>query len=95
MSHPLSLLSGFLGPNRVFTFLHLVAKSGPLEFTIGYGTAQFDFGIADPDHFPVPMPLPAFYPDLLPDLKWIGFKQGDVISIHDSSSSIGKNDISP
>lgn len=74
------------GPLGIAAIFNLIAKPGPFKLTIGYGTTQLDFGLADSNDLPVALPLTAFNPYLLTHLERIGLEQGHIISRHSSLS---------
>lgn len=72
----------FLRPLDSFALINEIAESGPFKLFFGDWTPQFDFVLADANHFPI-TPAPAFLNAYsLPDLKRIWTEPRDSVHRH-------------
>jgi hypothetical protein len=68
-----------------FPLPYKIAKPAPIKLTKGYGTLEFDFGVAYTDHFPISPAWPLLYVNFLPHLERVRAKYCNLVNLHLSS----------
>jgi len=74
-------------PRAIVGFFSEIAKTIPLDFAQGHGTAKFYFPVAQADNLPVAATGAVLNIYFLPDTKWIRPKNRNCFFIHSLNPS--------